>query len=78
MNDENLCPWIISERLPYPVGGMTPIIGRLIYENSIETSTTFRLHRFGLTNLVVQGLINSTFKLVSVSSLNQSTKKTNA
>lgn len=65
MNEENLCPWIINDRLPYPVGGTTPVIGRLFYENLIETSSALQIYPFGSTNLLVQGLNNGTFKLVS-------------
>jgi hypothetical protein len=68
-NNNNLCPWIISDRLPYPVGGRNPIIGRLFYENSLESSTAFQLHSFGSSILFFQGLTNGTFKLVSVSSI---------
>jgi hypothetical protein len=68
-NDNNLCPWIISDRLPYPVGGINPIIGRLFYENQFENSTALHLYSFGSSILFLQGLTNGTFKLVSVSSI---------
>jgi hypothetical protein len=70
MNEDDLCPWIISDRLPYPVGGIIPIVGRLFYENLIESSSGIQLHSFGSSILLLQGLINGTFKLVSVSSIN--------
>ena len=67
MNTENLCPWIMSDRLPYPVGGTTPVIGHSIYENLLESSSALQMYSFGATNLLFQGLINGTFKLVSMS-----------
>lgn len=72
MNDndnDDICPWIISDRLPYPVGGINPISGRLFYENSFENSTALQLFSFGSSILFFQGLTNGTFKLVSVSSI---------
>ena len=66
VDDENLCPWIVSDRLPYPIGGTTPVIGRLIYENSVENSSAFQMYSFASTILVLQGLTNGTLKLVSV------------
>jgi hypothetical protein len=68
-DDDDICPWIISDRLPYPVGGIIPIIGRLFYENSNESSSAFQLYSFGSSILFLQGLTNGTFKLVSVSSI---------
>jgi hypothetical protein len=65
INDDNQCPWIINDRLPYPVGGTTPVIGRLFYENFIENSSALQMYSFGSTILVFQGLNNGTFKLVS-------------
>ncbi|CAF0917087.1 unnamed protein product [Rotaria sordida] len=62
-NDNDLCPWIISDRLPYPVGGIIPIIGRLFYENSFESSSALQLHPLGSSILFLQGLTNGTFKL---------------
>jgi hypothetical protein len=69
INENNLCPWIISDRLPYPVGGRIPVIGRLFYENLMENSSTFQMYSFGSSILVFQGLTNGTFKLVSISSI---------
>jgi hypothetical protein len=66
---DDLCPWIISDRLPYPVGGINPILGRLVYENILEYSSALHLASFGSSILFFQGLINGTFKLVSVSSI---------
>lgn len=66
---DDICPSIISERLPYPVGGINPIIGRLFYENSAENSNGMQLYSFGSSILFLQGLTNGTFKLVSVSSI---------
>jgi hypothetical protein len=66
IDDENLCPWIVNDRLPYPIGGTTPAIGRLFYENSIENSSSLQMSSFGSSILVFQGLTNGTFKLVSV------------
>ncbi|UJR35034.1 hypothetical protein I4U23_027810 [Adineta vaga] len=63
MRDDDICPWIISDRLPYPVGGMNPIIGRLFYENSFENSNGIQLYSFGSSILFLQGLTNGTFKL---------------
>ncbi|UJR10757.1 hypothetical protein I4U23_014945 [Adineta vaga] len=64
MNNDNICPWIISDRLPYPVGGATPVIGRTLYENLMESSTVLKMYSFdSLTKLVFQGLTNGTFKL---------------
>jgi hypothetical protein len=71
---DDLCPWIISDRLPYPVGGINPIFGRLFYENSLENTSAFHLHSYGSINLFCQGLTNGTFKLVSV--FHQSYKNT--
>lgn len=65
--DENICPWIVNDRLPYPVGGRTALIGRLIYENSSETSNVFEWFRFSGKIFVVQGLMYGSLKLVSVS-----------
>ncbi|CAF3473695.1 unnamed protein product [Rotaria socialis] len=62
-NDNNICPWIISDRLPYPVGGLVPIVGRLFYENSFESSSALQLYPFGSSTLFLQGLTNGTFKL---------------
>ncbi|CAF3772782.1 unnamed protein product [Rotaria magnacalcarata] len=62
-NDNNICPWIISDRLPYPVGGVIPIVGRLFYENSFESSSALQLYPFGSSTLFLQGLTNGTFKL---------------
>jgi hypothetical protein len=72
MNSENLCPWIISDRLPYPVGGTTPVVGHSIYENLLESSSAFQMYPLGATNLLFQGLINGTLKLVSMSSVKAS------
>ncbi len=72
INDDNICPWIISDRLPYPVGGTTPVIGRLFYVNLIESSSALKMFSFGSSLLVFQGLTNGTFKLVSISSIKQS------
>ena len=66
---DDLCPWIISDRLPYPVGGINPIIGRIFYENLLENSSAFQMYSFGSSILFFQGLTNGTFKLVSVSSI---------
>ncbi|CAF2390973.1 unnamed protein product [Rotaria sp. Silwood2] len=63
INDDNLCPWIINDRLPYPIGGTTPAIGHLSYENLLETSSTLQIYSFGSSNLIFQGLTNGTFKL---------------
>lgn len=70
-NEENLCPWIISDRLPYPVGANNPLFGQLIYTNSFESSTALELYSFGDNSSIFlfQGLTNGTFKLVSVSSI---------
>ena len=65
MDEENICPWIISDRLPYPVGGIRPVIGRLIYENLLESSSAFQMYSFGSSIVVFQGLTNATLKLVS-------------
>lgn len=70
MNDQNICPWIISDRLPYPVGGATPVLGRILYESLIESSSVVKIYSFdSSTMLVFQGLTNGTFKLVSISSI---------
>ncbi|CAF1166098.1 unnamed protein product [Adineta steineri] len=63
VNDNNICPWIISDRLPYPVGGTTPVRGRLLYENIIENSSVIKMYSFNSMILVFQGLTNGTFKL---------------
>ncbi|CAF4809109.1 unnamed protein product [Rotaria sp. Silwood1] len=62
-NDNDICPWIISDRLPYPVGGIIPIIGRLFYENSFESSSALQLYPLGSSILFLHGLTNGTFKL---------------
>ncbi|CAF0881225.1 unnamed protein product [Adineta steineri] len=62
-DDDDICPWIISDRLPYPVGGISPIIGRLFYENSLENSSAMQLYSFGSSIFFLQGLTNGTFKL---------------
>ena len=64
-NEENLCPFIDNDRLPYPVGGIQPVVGRLIYENLIESSSTFQTHSIGSLRVIFQGLTNGTLKLVS-------------
>lgn len=69
INDDNICPWVINDRLPYPVGGINPIVGRLFYENSFENTSALQLFSFGSSILFFQGLSNGTFKLVSVSSI---------
>ncbi|CAF3914216.1 unnamed protein product, partial [Rotaria magnacalcarata] len=63
INSDNLCPWIINDRFPYPVGGTTPAIGHLFYENILESSSAFQIYSFGSSNLIFQGLTNGTFKL---------------
>ncbi|CAF3744671.1 unnamed protein product [Rotaria sordida] len=63
INNDNLCPWIINDRLPYPIGGTTPAIGHLFYENLLESSSALHIYSFGLSNLIFQGLTNGTFKL---------------
>jgi hypothetical protein len=75
INNDNLCPWIINDRLPYPVGGTTPVIGRVLYENLIENSSALQMYSYGSIILVFQGLTNGTFKLVSISSIKQKKKK---
>lgn len=65
MNEENICPWIISDRLPYPVGGIRPVIGRIIYENIFESSSALQMYSYGSSIVVFQGLTNATLKLVS-------------
>ncbi|CAF1643535.1 unnamed protein product, partial [Adineta ricciae] len=60
---DDICPSIISDRLPYPVGGINPIIGRLFYENTAENSNGMQLYSFGSSILFLQGLTNGTFKL---------------
>ena len=68
-NDDNLCPWIINEHLPYPIGGRTSIDGYLFYENVFETTSSLQIYSYGSSNLLFQGLMNSTFKLVRMSSM---------
>jgi hypothetical protein len=69
MNDDNICPRIISDRLPYPVGATTPVVGRVFYENLLENSSALQMYSFGSSTLLFQGLTNGTFKLVSISSI---------
>ena len=63
---DDLCSSIVNERLPYPVGGRNPIIGRVFYENVLENTHTFHLHSYGSIHFISQGLTNGTLKLVSV------------
>ncbi len=51
MITDDLCFWIINDRLPYPVGEINPIIGRLFDENSFENTSAFYLHSYGSTIL---------------------------
>ena len=62
----NICPWIINDRLPYPVGGKNSIHGHLFYHNRLESSSALQLYSFGSSILFLQGLTNGTFKLVSM------------
>lgn len=64
--NEDFCSSIVSEHLPYPVGGRNPIIGRVFEENLLENTHTFHLHSYGSIHVLSQGLTNGTLKLVSV------------
>lgn len=69
IDEDNICPWIINEHLPYPIGGKRSIDGHLFYENLFEMTSSLQIHSYGSSNLLFQGLINSTFKLVRMSSI---------
>ena len=73
MNEDDVCPSITSDRLAYPVGGTTPIVGRLFYEHPLENTNAFQVYLSGSSTFLFQGLTNGTFKLVSVSSIKAKT-----
>jgi hypothetical protein len=58
MRADDVCPWIVTDRLPYPVEVDKPLVGQLVYHNPFAGNRSMFLF---------QGLTDGTFKLVSVS-----------